>query len=77
MAIFYMQITYYHHHDIGQLSSTRLCSHVARIANKECEASPKLADMKIQLSSTSKLWAGLQNINKPNKLSRVMPYLKL
>jgi len=77
MAIFYMQITYCHHHDVGQLSSTRLCYHVASIANKQYTASPKSANMTTQPSSPSKLSAGLQNINNTNKLSRVMPYLKL
>jgi len=66
MAILYMQITYCHHHDVGQLSSTRLCYHVASIANKECKASPKSVNMRTQPSSTSKLSAGLQNINNTN-----------
>ena len=71
-----MQITYCHHHDVGQLSSTRL--HGQESEQQRTWALPQLAEMETQTStSVSELSVGLQNINNINKLSRLFYYYQL
>jgi hypothetical protein len=80
MAILHMKITLCHHHDVGQLSSTKLHyqSKWSGTTKNKHMASPKSDNMKTQPSTpTSKVSVGLQNINNTNKRSTVTSYLKL
>jgi hypothetical protein len=71
-----MQITLCHHHDVGQLSFTRL--HDQESEQQRTWALPQSAEVETQTSTPmSELTVGLQNINNINKLTRVMSCLKL